>query len=87
MLPMVNPDDIQIDGWDISDMNLADAMQRAKVLNINLQKQLIEHMMHMKPRKSIYYADFIAANQVNYVYKYIWKKQLTKNPYYIFKSF
>ncbi|KAG6796053.1 inositol-3-phosphate synthase 1-B isoform X1 [Apis mellifera caucasica] len=63
MLPMVNPDDIQIDGWDISDMNLADAMQRAKVLNINLQKQLVEHMMHMKPRKSIYYADFIAANQ------------------------
>ncbi|XP_076247526.1 inositol-3-phosphate synthase isoform X2 [Calliopsis andreniformis] len=63
MLPMVNPDDIEVDGWDISDMNLADAMQRAKVLDINLQKQLVPHMMHMKPRKSIYYPDFIAANQ------------------------
>ncbi|XP_003692777.1 inositol-3-phosphate synthase 1-B isoform X1 [Apis florea] len=63
MLPIVNPDDIQIDGWDISDMNLADAMQRAKVLDINLQKQLVEYMIHMKPRKSIYYSDFIAANQ------------------------
>lgn len=63
MLPMVNPDDIEIDGWDISNLNLADAMQRAKVLDVNLQKQLIEHMVHMKPRKSIYYPDFIAANQ------------------------
>ena len=65
MLPMINPDDIEVDGWDISNMNLADAMQRAKVLDINLQKQLIPHLMHMKPRKSIYYSDFIAANQVN----------------------
>ncbi|KOX68055.1 Inositol-3-phosphate synthase 1-B [Melipona quadrifasciata] len=63
MLPMVNPDDIEVDGWDISNMNLADAMQRAKVLDIDLQKQLIPHLMHMKPRKSIYYSDFIAANQ------------------------
>ncbi|XP_017791627.1 PREDICTED: inositol-3-phosphate synthase 1-A [Habropoda laboriosa] len=63
MLPMVNPDDIEIDGWDILNMNLADAMQHAKVLDINLQKQLISHMMNMKPRKSIYYPDFIASNQ------------------------
>ncbi|XP_029039919.1 inositol-3-phosphate synthase 1-B isoform X2 [Osmia bicornis bicornis] len=63
MLPMVNPDDIELDGWDISGMNLADAMQRAKVLDINLQKQLIPHMIHMKPRKSTYYPDFIASNQ------------------------
>lgn len=64
MLPMVNPDDIEIDGWDISDINLADAMTRAKVLDINLQAQLQPYMMHMRPRKSIYYSDFIASNQV-----------------------
>lgn len=63
MLPMVNPDDIEIDGWDISKANLADAMQRAKVLDFNLQKQLIPHMTCMQPRKSIYYPDFIATNQ------------------------
>ncbi|XP_047343947.1 inositol-3-phosphate synthase 1-A [Vespa velutina] len=63
MLPMVHPNDIEIDGWDISSMNLADAMKRAKVLDINLQKQLKSHMIHLKPRKSIYYADFIASNQ------------------------
>ena len=64
MLPMVDPNDIEIDGWDISKMNLADAMQRSKVLDINLQKQLRQHMINMKPRKSIYSRDFIAANQV-----------------------
>lgn len=63
MLPMVDPNNIEIDGWDISDLKLANAMQRAKVFDINLQKQLIPHMVHMKPRKSIYYPDFIAANQ------------------------
>ncbi|XP_001604130.1 inositol-3-phosphate synthase 1-A [Nasonia vitripennis] len=63
MLPMVNPDDIELDGWDISDMNLADAMERAKVLDINLQKQLRPHMRGLKPRKSLYFPDFIAANQ------------------------
>ncbi|KAK2582632.1 hypothetical protein KPH14_004914 [Odynerus spinipes] len=65
MLPMVHPDDIELDGWDISSMNLGDAMTRAKVLDINLQKQLKPHMIDMKPRKSIYYPDFIAANQEN----------------------
>ncbi|XP_066584043.1 inositol-3-phosphate synthase 1-A [Prorops nasuta] len=63
MLPTVHPNDIQIDGWDISDLNLYNAMQRAKVLDINLQKQLQSHMENMQPRKSIYYSDFIAANQ------------------------
>lgn len=64
MLPMVNPDDIEIDGWDISDVNLAEAMTRAKVLDVNLQIQLRPYMAHMRPRKSIYYPDFIASNQV-----------------------
>ncbi|XP_051173709.1 inositol-3-phosphate synthase 1-A isoform X1 [Leptopilina boulardi] len=65
MLPMINPDDILIDGWDISNLNLAGAMERAKVIDINLQKQLKNEMSQMLPRKSIYYPDFIAANQEN----------------------
>jgi len=63
-LPMLNPDDIEIDGWDISNVNLAEAMTRARVLDINLQVQLRPYMAHMRPRKSIYYPDFIASNQV-----------------------
>ena len=64
LLPMVNPDDIEIDGWDISAMNLADAMTRAQVLDYNLQVQLRPLMEKLKPRRSVYYPDFIAANQV-----------------------
>lgn len=63
LLPMVNPNDIVIDGWDISSLNLADAMVRAKVLDYDLQRQLRPHLVNMKPRPSIYFPDFIAANQ------------------------
>lgn len=50
-------------GWDISSMNLADAMQRAQVLDWALQEQLRPHMAALKPRPSIYIPEFIAANQ------------------------
>jgi len=63
VLPMVKPDDICVDGWDISDMNLADAMKRAEVFEYDLQRKLIPYMKDMKPRPSIYRPDFIAANQ------------------------
>ncbi|KAL0395624.1 UNVERIFIED_CONTAM: Inositol-3-phosphate synthase [Sesamum calycinum] len=63
LLPMVNPDDVVFGGWDISNMNLADAMGRAKVLDIDLQKQLRPYMEHLVPLPGIYDPDFIAANQ------------------------
>lgn len=63
LVPMVSPDDIVLDGWDISSFNLGDAMKRAKVLDINLQDQLYDKLSKMKPRPSIYDKDFIAANQ------------------------
>ncbi|KAL3692225.1 hypothetical protein R1sor_005876 [Riccia sorocarpa] len=40
LLPLVDPNDVILGGWDISSMNLADAMARARVLGIDLQKQL-----------------------------------------------
>ncbi|XP_061457555.1 inositol-3-phosphate synthase 1 [Rhineura floridana] len=63
LLPMVHPNDILFDGWDISSMNLADAMRRAQVLDWPLQEQLRPHMEGLKPRPSIYIPEFIAANQ------------------------
>jgi len=63
MVPLVNPNDIVIGGWDISNANLADAMKRAKVLDYDLQRQVAPHMEDLKPLPSIYYEDFIAANQ------------------------
>jgi len=65
MLPMVDPNDIVFDGWDISSMNLADAMERSRVLDYHLQQQLRSHMEKLRPRPSIYYPDFIAANQLD----------------------
>ena len=44
-------------------MNLVDAMTRAKVLDIDLQKQLRPYMESMVPLPGIYDPDFIAANQ------------------------
>ncbi|KAG4982717.1 hypothetical protein JHK87_027466 [Glycine soja] len=58
----VNPDDIVFGGWDINNMNLADAMARAKVFDINLQKQLRPYMESMLPFPKIYDPNFIATN-------------------------
>uniref|UniRef100_A0A8D2IX42 inositol-3-phosphate synthase n=1 Tax=Varanus komodoensis TaxID=61221 RepID=A0A8D2IX42_VARKO len=60
---MVDPNDIVFDGWDISSLNLAEAMRRAEVLDWALQEQLWPHMEGLKPRPSIYIPEFIAANQ------------------------
>lgn len=63
MLPMVHPNDLVIGGWDISGLGLADAMDRAKVLEPSLKELVRKEMAELKPLPSIYYPDFIAANQ------------------------
>ncbi|XP_057665006.1 inositol-3-phosphate synthase 1-A [Diorhabda carinulata] len=63
LLPMVHPDDIVIDGWDISACNLAESMERAQVLDLSLREQLRPYLEPMKPRPSVYVPEFIAANQ------------------------
>lgn len=52
-------------GWDISSLNLADATERAQVLDSGLQRQLRPYLEKLKPRPSIYCPDFIAANQAD----------------------
>jgi myo-inositol-1-phosphate synthase len=65
LLPLVEPNDIILGGWDISKLNLGDAMRRARVLDIALQDQLYDQMSEMTPLPSIYFPDFIAANQAD----------------------
>ncbi len=80
-LVKVDPNDIVIGGWDISDMNLADAMERARVLDIDLQKQLRPLMQDMVPLPGIFDPDFIAANQgsrANNIIKGSKKEQMEK---------
>lgn len=63
IVPMVNPNDLVIGGWDINNMNLADAMERASVFEPDLQAKLRPHMEKIVPLPSVHYPTFIAANQ------------------------
>mgnify|MGYP001172754523 CR=1 FL=1 len=64
LLPMVHPNDLVLGGWDISGVPMDKAMSRSKVLDYDLQRQVAPHMALLgKPLPSIYYPDFIAANQ------------------------
>lgn len=63
ILPMVHPNDLVIGGWDISKLNLAEAMDRAQVLEPTLKQLVGKEMAQMVPLPSVYYPDFIAANQ------------------------
>ncbi|GBG72451.1 hypothetical protein CBR_g12025 [Chara braunii] len=81
LLPMVDPNDIVFGGWDISAMNLGDAMARAKVFEPDLQRQLFPYMKTMAPLPGIYDPDFIAANQegrANNIIKGTKKEQMEK---------
>lgn len=63
VLPFVSPNDFVVGGWDINGANLGDAMARSQVLEYDLQQQLRGEMAKTVPLPSIYYPDFIAANQ------------------------
>lgn len=63
LLPMVDPNDLVIGGWDISSLNIAESMERAKVLDYDLQRQIGPYLKSLKPLPSIYHKDYIASNQ------------------------
>eukprot|EP00033_Pygsuia_biforma_P000027 GCRY01000035.1.p1 GENE.GCRY01000035.1~~GCRY01000035.1.p1 ORF type:complete len:512 (+),score=139.04 GCRY01000035.1:139-1674(+) len=63
ILPMVEANELVVSGWDINSAHLGEAMERAQVLDYDLQRQLYPHMEKIKPMPSIYFPDFIAANQ------------------------
>lgn len=63
LVPLANPNDIVIGGWDINDANLADAMERAEVLDYDLQRQLRPRMETLKPLPSVFDPKYVAGNQ------------------------
>lgn len=65
LLPLLDPTSMEIDGWDISSMNLADGMKRAGVFEWSLQEQLRPMMASLVPRKAVFFQDFVAANQAD----------------------
>jgi len=63
MIPMVDPANLALGGWDCSSMNLGDAMKRAQVLEPELQRQLRPAMEKLKPLPAIFDLEFVADNQ------------------------
>ncbi|KAJ1833102.1 Myo-inositol-1-phosphate synthase [Coemansia sp. RSA 2711] len=63
VVPMAHPNDVVIGGWDISSLSIGDAMRRAQVLPVDLQRRVYDELAQLKPLPSVYYPDFIAANQ------------------------
>jgi myo-inositol-1-phosphate synthase len=64
LVPLVEPNDLVIGGWDINNAPLSVAMKRAAVLPIPLQDQVrcLPEMAQV-PLPSVFYPDFIAFNQ------------------------
>jgi myo-inositol-1-phosphate synthase len=63
IVPMAHPNEIVIGGWDINRVDLASAMDEAKVLDYDLKVQLYDEMKNMVPLPSVYSPTFIAENQ------------------------
>ena len=63
VLPIVEPNELVVSGWDINNADLATAMDRAQVLEPDLKRQLAPLMKKMHPLPSVYSPDFIASNQ------------------------
>lgn len=67
LLPMANPVDFEISGWDISDMNLFQASKRAHVLEPSLLNQLQSELEAIVPLPAVLNQEYIAANQADRV--------------------
>ena len=65
LLPMANPVDFVISGWDISKDNLFAAAKKAKVLEPTLLNALKPELEKIVPLEAVVNQDFIAANQAD----------------------
>lgn len=62
VVPMLATDDLVVHGWDISKMNLGDALRRAQVIDWSLQELVREDLNAITPLPGLYDVDFIASN-------------------------
>jgi myo-inositol-1-phosphate synthase len=65
LVPLVNPNDLKITGWDISNLNLYDSCKRAKVLEPTLLEQLKPQLQSMSPMKAAFQPEYVASNQAD----------------------
>ena len=62
LLPLVLPEDLTFQDWDVLLWNMAEAMQHVQVLDWRLQEQLWPHLLALHLRLSVYTPEFIEAN-------------------------
>lgn len=62
LMPMVNPIDFEITGWDISNLNMYEACKRAHVLEPTLVNALQKDLEDIVPMPAVLNQEFIAAN-------------------------
>jgi len=67
LVPLVDPNDFIVGGWDISGMNLYEAARRAQVLEPDLVRQMKEELESVVPMKAAFNQEFIASNQADRV--------------------
>lgn len=65
LLPMVDPCEFVVGGWDISNANLYEACKRSKVLEPDLIKQLKTELQAIMPLPAALNGEFIASNQAD----------------------
>jgi len=63
LLPMVDPNDLVIGGWDISKMDLYNATKRACVHEPTLISQIKDELSEMVPLPAVFDLSFVAPNQ------------------------
>jgi len=63
LMPMANPCDFEISGWDINSADLFTACKRSHVLEPTLVNALKEDLEKIKPLSAVLNPEFIAANQ------------------------
>ena len=63
LVPMVEPNDIIVTGWDISKLNIYEATKRAKVLEPTMYMQMKEELEKMVPLPAVFDLSFVAPNQ------------------------
>lgn len=63
LLPMLHPNDLVIGGWDISKSSMSEATRRAKVIPLEIQRQIAEDLDKISVWPGVYRNDFIASNQ------------------------
>lgn len=67
LVPLVNPCDLEITGWDISGMNIYDSCYRAQVIEPTLIEMMKTELSSMVPLKAVFNGKYIASNQADRV--------------------